>query len=518
MSEVRQPPKQVPRILLLDDSESDLALSQLVLRQAFPDATLTTASNALAFGEAFQRGGYDIIITEHKLGWSDGLTVLRVAKERWPYVPVIMFTSDDQESVVVEAMKAGLDDYLVKSSESFVTLPKVLQAALDRAEARRGEARLETRLQTLLDQSNVGVFRTTLDGRLLEVNPAFLRLLGHASLEDINRLDIRSLLSLDGSIDPLTHFDESGRFRREIEITRPDGATVTLSLAEMILLDGEGDLVIDGLVEQVKIPTRQSAPEPAAPPVEAEPPRSDLGLTHFAALASHEIREPLRMIEQYTELLRKEHSQSLDSQAQRYLEYARIGAHRLEKLVEDLLQLSELEKHEADLEPVACEEVVEEARSQLARILEAHDAQITIDPLPTVHGDASQLVLLFRNLLENAIKYRGKEPPRIRITARQQTDEWVFAVRDNGIGIEHPEDSIFEVFQRQHPEIPGNGVGLALCKGIVEHHGGKIWVDSRVGEGSTFWFTIPLTPVRRSGAGTSRPPLGRSSGADSELT
>ncbi|MEM6702884.1 MAG: ATP-binding protein [Acidobacteriota bacterium] len=495
MSESRQPPKQVPRILLLDDSEHDLALTLLVLRQAFPDAAVTTASNALTFGQAFERGGYDVVITEQTLGWTDGIKVLEAAKAKWPFVPVVMLADPDEESIAVEAMKAGLDDYLVKSSQAFVAMPEVVQSALDRAEGKRSEARLETRLQTLLDQSNVGVFRTTLDGRLLEVNPAFLRILGHGSLADINSIDVSSLLSLEKEIDPLTHFDESGRYRREIEMKRPDGTTLHLSVAEMILLDGEGDLVIDGLIEEVERVRPQ--PEATAPATESAPRADDEDLKRFAAMASHEIREPLRMTLEYTELLHKEHGQSLDAQAQRYLEYARIGAHRLEKLVEDLLQLSSLEKDSEPVEPVACEEIVEEARSQLASILDAHDAQITVDPLPTVHGDMAQLVLLFRNLLENAVKYRGKEPPRIRITARQQTDEWVFAVRDNGIGIEHPEDSIFEVFKRQHPEIPGNGVGLALCKGIVEHHGGKIWVDSRVGQGSTFWFTIPLTPAHR---------------------
>ncbi len=508
MTEVRQPPKQVPRILLLDDSEHDTALSLLVLRQAFPDAAITTASNALTFGEAFERGGYHVIITEKDLAWSDGLTVLKVAKERWPFVPVIMLADEEEESVAVEAMKQGLDDYLVKSSQSFVALPKVIQGVLDRADAKRSEARLETRLQTLLDQSNVGVFRTTLDGRLLEVNPAFLRILGRGSLQELSDFDITSLISLESGIDPLTHFDESGRFRREIEIQRPDGSPLRLSIAEMILLDGEGDLVIDGLIEEVE---REVQIQPVAPiqPVAERPPASpDDGLQRFAALASHEIREPLRMTLEYTELLSKEHAQSLDSQAQRYLEYARIGAHRLEKLVEDLLQLSSLERDAQPAEPVACEEAVDEARAQLGSMLDAHDAQVTVDPLPTVHADGSQLVMLFRNLIENAVKYRGKEPPRIRITARQQTDEWVFAVRDNGIGIEHPEDSIFEVFNRQHPEIPGNGVGLALCKGIVEHHGGKIWVDSRVGHGSTFWFTIPLAPPRQAPEEVAPPRLG----------
>jgi len=170
------------------------------------------------------------------------------------------------------------------------------------------------------------------------------------------------------------------------------------------------------------------------------------------------------------------------------------GANRMQTLINDLLAFSRVGTRGKPLTPTDCEDAFEQALSNLKLAVEDSDAVVTHDPLPAVAADSSQLVQLFQNLIGNAIKFKGAEPPRIHIAAEQKRDEWEFSVADNGIGIS-PEffDRVFVIFQRLHgrDEYEGTGIGLAVCKKIVERHGGRMWVESEPGQGSTFYFTIP---------------------------
>lgn len=458
--------------------------------QAYAEARIRVANNAMSFGEAFEQGGFDVVISASRLAWTDGLQVLQAVKERWPRTPLIMLARAEDEGLAIEAMKQGLDDFLVKSSKSFVSLPMVVGQALERAAARQSEARLETRLQTLLDQSGVGIFRATLDGQLLEVNPAFLRLFGKDSLVDASSLDLRAFLipGAEGG-DPISRFDEQGHLEREVEIQLPNGSTRWVSSTQMILLDGEGDLVIDGLVQDIsELKQSQRSLERRAEQLG----ESNIGLKRFAALASHELREPLRMIEKYTRLLAEEYGSRLDPEAGEYLSFALDGAQRLQRMLTDLLTFSQVEVTSASFERVSCQEVVEKVLRDLEGRIREANAVVTVEPLPTVLGDRSQLELLFKNLVENAVKFHGDQLPRVTVSALQQQDDWLFVVSDNGLGFDAPGDELFKVFGRLRPEIPGSGIGLSICKRVVEYHGGRIWAESRPGRGSTFRFTIPL--------------------------
>jgi signal transduction histidine kinase len=223
--------------------------------------------------------------------------------------------------------------------------------------------------------------------------------------------------------------------------------------------------------------------------------RSNRDLEQFAYVASHDLQEPLRMVAAYTQLLGARYADKLDENANKYIHYAMEGALRMQTLVQDLLTFSRVGRNRTRTD-LACDAVVQAALENLQAALQESGAKVHYAGLPTVSADRMQLVQLFQNLIGNAIKFRGERAPEISLSAEKIGADWRFSVSDNGIGIadEHLE-AIFVIFQRLHTrtEYPGNGVGLAICKKIVEQHDGRIWVESKAGAGATFKFTLPAS-------------------------
>jgi signal transduction histidine kinase len=223
--------------------------------------------------------------------------------------------------------------------------------------------------------------------------------------------------------------------------------------------------------------------------------RSNRDLEQFAYVASHDLQEPLRMVAMYTQLLAERYQGQLDDSADKYIHYAVDGALRMQALVQDLLAFSRVGRAGTDLQKIETREVVESALKNLQGAIQESDAKISRGDLPVIVADRSQMVQLFQNLIGNAIKFQGAHPPQIEITAEREEGSWRFSIQDNGIGIaaEHVNE-VFGIFKRLHTraEYPGNGIGLAICKKIVEHHGGSIWVESQPKKGSAFRFTIPV--------------------------
>jgi light-regulated signal transduction histidine kinase (bacteriophytochrome) len=207
------------------------------------------------------------------------------------------------------------------------------------------------------------------------------------------------------------------------------------------------------------------------------------------------LQEPLRMVASSTQLLAREYKGKLDAEAGEYITFAVDGAKRMQVLIDQLLNYSRLGAKRTPFEPVDCQQILAAAAANLKVAIEETGAVLTSDPLPTVMGDGVQLIKLFQNLLANAIKFRGEKRPRIHVAATAVEGEWQFAVRDNGIGIDPKHfDRLFVIFQRlqSRDKYPGTGIGLAICKKVVERHGGRIWVESRPRQGSTFYFTLPV--------------------------
>jgi len=270
---------------------------------------------------------------------------------------------------------------------------------------------------------------------------------------------------------PETSRDELGMLAREFN-------NMTAALAEK-------DAELRGYASQLEQRVQERTTELA---------RSNAELEQFAYVASHDLQEPLRMVASYTKLLEKRYQGRLDADADEFIGYVVDGATRMQQLINSLLDYSRVGTRGRDFAPTSSEKIIQEALANLEVSIEESAAKITCGLLPTVRADALQLNQLFQNLIGNAIRFRSEKPPEIHISAELKDSNWLFSVRDNGIGMESQYfDRIFIIFQRLHTraEYAGTGIGLAICKKIVERHGGRIWVESEVGKGSTFFFTLP---------------------------
>lgn len=276
--------------------------------------------------------------------------------------------------------------------------------------------------------------------------------------------------------------------------TWPDGSESWVATTKMPLRDKEGH-IIGTFGISTNINERKQA-EAALARQAQELARSNVELEQFAYVASHDLQEPLRMVRSYVQLLERRYKNKLDADADEFIAYAVDGAARMQTLINDLLAYSRIGTQGKTPHPTNCAEVLERVLANLSIAIEESEAVVMYDALPTVLADEVQLSQLFQNLIGNAIKFRGEATPKIQVGAERKDGEWLFWVRDNGIGIA-PEyyHRLFMIFQRLHSrdEYPGTGIGLAICKKIVERHGGRIWVESVgvPGKGTTFYFSLP---------------------------
>ncbi len=271
---------------------------------------------------------------------------------------------------------------------------------------------------------------------------------------------------------------------------RKDGTVFPVEVSSRIVeIEGEG--FFQDIIRDI---TERKRAEKKLKQALADLERSNKELEQFAYVASHDLQEPLRKVASFTELLAKRYEGKLDRNADRYIEYIVDGAKRMHILINDLLAYSRVGTSTEKYVRTDCGEVITRVLDDMRKTIRESGAAVTHDKLPTVATDPTQIGRVFQNLIANAIKFRRDEPPRIHISARHEGKEWIFSVRDNGIGIQ-PQffDRIFLMFQRLHTraEYPGTGIGLAICKKIIENHGGHIWLESEVGGGSTFYFSIP---------------------------
>jgi light-regulated signal transduction histidine kinase (bacteriophytochrome) len=253
---------------------------------------------------------------------------------------------------------------------------------------------------------------------------------------------------------------------------------------------GEREFLLESFVDN----TKRKEAEDALDDVVKELKRSNNELEQFAYVTSHDLQEPLRMVDSFLGLLSRKYKGKLDKDADEYIDFAVDGARRMQNMISDLLAYSRIGTRGKPFEVIDSEYALKQALNNLQVAIEESGALVTYGPLPTVLADSSQLTQLFQNLVANAIKFRSKDvSPKVHISAEINGDKWIFSVRDNGIGIEQEFfERIFVIFQRLHgrDEYPGSGMGLAISKKIVERHGGRIWVESQIGQGTAFYFTI----------------------------
>ena len=362
------------------------------------------------------------------------------------------------------------------------------QARLEAEEAR-------ARLGAIVEFSHDAIIGESLDGVITSWNLGAEKIYGYSAAEAVGRPT--ATLILPGQPEEITRLMEKVKrgeavVNRETGCIRKDGEHIQVSLTLSPVKDMEGTIVGASAIG-CDITEQKRAGEKLQRTL-ADLERSNKELEQFAYVASHDLQEPLRMVSSYTQLLARRFEGQLDDKSKKYIAYAVDGAIRMKTLINDLLAYSRVATKGQLLESTDSHAALGEALRNLAVTIEETRAIITNGDLPVVRADGSQLVLLFQNLLSNAIKFQGKDLPHIHVSAQDKGGEWLFAVKDDGIGIEprHAE-RVFVIFQRLHTreEYPGTGIGLAVCKRVVERHGGRIWFESQPGNGTTFFFTIP---------------------------
>ncbi|HEX2867414.1 MAG TPA: ATP-binding protein [Ignavibacteriales bacterium] len=492
------------RILLIEDNEDDAELLKLKLRKSGFDVYTETVMDAESMNAALDSKSWDAIISDFQLPAFNALAALEIVRNRRLDIPFIIVSGTIGEETAVKAMKAGAHDYVMKGN--LTRLIPALDRELRESDVRRRRRESETMLQQheVLLRSVVDIIPVSLgvinnEGNVIISNQAFKKIWG-----DVRRLDAEQMASFKGwwadsgeEIDPedwimLKALKEGEAIMdKVIDVIASDGTRRTI-MNSAIPIFNEYKTVASVIIVNQDI-TKLMQDEEKLRKTLSELERSNRELEQFAYVASHDLQEPLRMVASFTQLLSRKYHDKLDKNADEYIDFAVEGAKRMQNIIHDLLEFSRASS-DNNLEIVNCNSALDKAMKNLEPQIMESCAIIRKENLPVLRAKEGQIVQLFENLLSNAMKFRGGKTPEIYIGCTSEMGEWLFWVKDNGIGIDPQfKDRIFSIFQRLHDrsEYPGTGIGLSLCKKIVENFGGRIWVESKMGEGSTFYFTIP---------------------------
>lgn len=390
------------------------------------------------------------------------------------------FKGIGSKTILLNARRIDQKD--VKTNLILLTMYDITERKIAQEEARRLARGVESAAESII--------MTDVDGAILYVNPAFTELTGYTADEVIGQ---KANILKSAAYEEMWQTILAGKvWSGEVVNTKKDGVRFDAYLTIAPVFDEQDKL--EGFVSvQNDITELKRAKEELALHAK-ELARSNAELEQFAYIASHDLQEPLRMVSSYCQLLQRRYHGKLDADADDFIEYAVDGAKRMQVLINDLLEYSRVGTHGKPFESTDCSKVLEKALDNLKVSIQDCNAKIVENKLPVAIADQTQLVQVFQNLIGNAMKFRKGNEPKIVIDSRKQNGEWVFSVKDDGIGIETEfADRIFVIFQRLHnrKEYSGTGIGLAICKKIIERHGGRIWVESAAGEGSTFYFTLP---------------------------
>jgi PAS domain S-box-containing protein len=372
----------------------------------------------------------------------------------------------------------------------------IISIIRDVTERRRSEQELRQWAE-YFERSGQGLAIISADGnRRTVVNPAYASMHGY-TVEELTGSQVGSLTPPELTLEREEHtgiVDSAGHDTYETMHVRKDGSRFPIMLDVTAIKNASGELLYR-IIHAQDITDRVRAQEDLRRTAQ-ELARSNADLQQFAYVASHDLQEPLRMVASYTQLLARRYADKLDAEANEFIGFAVEGAVRMQGLINDLLTYSRVGSRGQEPQATNAAEVLRQVLIDLSAAIQENGAEVTSEALPLVNVDPTQFRQLLQNLISNAIKFHGPEQPRIHVGFRERPREWQFSIQDNGIGIDPRHlDRIFVIFQRLHTreEYAGTGIGLAICKKIVERHGGRIWVESAPGKGATFFFTIPKT-------------------------
>ncbi len=410
-----------------------------------------------------------IVISDVIMPEMDGYQLCKKIKndENLKDTPVILLTALSDTKDVLKGLECNADNFVTKPYEEKYLISKIRQI-LKTSELRKSE-KIQPGVEIVFSGQK---FLITSERRqILDL------------LLSTYETAVRQNLELMKARDELNSMNEQLEQKVEERTAALNKEIIEHKLAEDELRKYRGRL--EELVEQRTSELKK---------ITRELEHSNAELRQFAYAASHDLQEPLRTIAGFVKLLEKHYKGRLDERADEFIAYAIDGAKRMQELIKDLLEYSRIGTMDREFKPTDSASILDKVISNLRVAIKEGGAVVTHDYLPVITADATQLGSVFQNLIGNAIKFHSAEAPRVHISAERIEEEWIFSVRDNGIGIDKQyAEKIFVVFQRLHTRnvYPGTGIGLAICKKIVERHGGRIWVESEPGKGSTFYFTVP---------------------------
>lgn len=489
--------RPLQNIVIVDDNPDDRLLAIRELGKEFTQLHIVEINNADGLASTLEVDNYDLVITDYQLKWTNGLNVLNAFKFRHPDVPVIMFTNSGTQEVAVAAMKAGLDDYVIKSPKHFVRLSQAVRLAWENAQTRLRLNQASLRLQFLLNQLNVGVFRATLDGELIECNDGFLHLLELNTPEEA-RIFFRTYPKLN-----LANSAGTPPWEKEVQLLL-DGNTIWLMLSET-LTELDGETVIDGLLRDIterklteaEIQQLNQTLENRVLERTAQLEATNKELETFAYSISHDLRSPIRQVYSFADLLQQSlQSIELSEEVDNYVGMIMTLTKRAGKMIDDLMEFSTTGRLEMFFSTIDMNSLVQEIKQQV--IPQNQDRTIIwdVESLPAINGDRTLLRIVWQNLIENAVKYTSyRDIAEINIGSSRNSSGITFFIKDNGVGFDMQYvERIFGIFQRLHSneEFEGSGIGLANVQRIIHRHGGRIWTKSAENQGTTFYFSLPI--------------------------
>lgn len=498
-------------ILIIDDSPDDREHYMRSLKKITNTKYICTeTADGRAGLEALDAKPYDCVLLDYSLPGMNGLEILKKIRLRNLFLPVILLTGQGNEEIAVEAIKEGAHDYLTKSSVNTERLHFTIKAAINQTVLRRSISDInrqmqgktqelalsEERYELVVRGLSVGIWDWNISGNRLYCSPQFRNIMSFSGEELENPYaKWESCLHPEDrqrTLDMLTnHLKQKEPYDVEYRLLRKDNSYVWIHAMGQAVWDIKGNPIrMVGSVEDIS--WRKKAEEEREKMI-AKLTESNSDLERFAYICSHDLQEPLRMIYSFTKLLEKHLGDSLDEQGVRYMHYITGGAAQARQLINDVLNYARVGHETELLTNIESESILANVLGDLSTSIEETGADITHDALPVVYMQPTHLRQLLQNLIGNALKF-CTGAPHIHVGVKEDGMFWCFSVRDNGIGIpqEHMH-KIFSIFQRLHERdsYPGTGIGLALCKKIVQKYGGNIWVESESGKGSTFFFTLP---------------------------
>ncbi|MEQ9553037.1 MAG: ATP-binding protein [Coleofasciculus sp. G3-WIS-01] len=497
------------RILLIDDNPDDRMLALRKLEQEFDQLQPQEITDISEVEQALAEGQFDIVVTDYSLRWSDGLNVLHKVKQRYPDCPVVMFTGTGNEEVAVEAMKSGLDDYIIKSPQHYTRLAAAVRAALERAKQRQAFQEVQQRYQQLFESVPIGLYRMTPTGEIIEANPALLQLLGYPSLKALLNANISKHL-VNPQVNHLwqNQIDSEGVVRNlEMPMFRCDNTMIWVRYNARAIRNDQGKIIYyEGAIEDVT--KRKQAEEErtvllkSEQAARAEAETANRLKDEFLATLSHELRTPLNAMLGWAGLLRRR--KLSPDKVERALEVIERNAKSQAQLIDDLLDVSRIIRGKLRLNiiPVDLHQVINAAIDTLQPAADAKSIRIDSFLAPSrsvIKGDSDRLQQIVWNLLSNAIKFTPTHG-QVKIYLEWLENAVRIRVQDTGQGVSvEIAPYIFDRFRQAEGSTTrshgGLGLGLAIVRHLVELHGGTVWCESAgEGKGATFTVELPLKP------------------------